>query len=288
MRDVVRRLPCLVVLALALTIGLAGPAWAGTVQGVGVGTLPGQLSHIPGLPILSPPGANDFNCRPSAAKPYPVVLVHGTFADSYVSWQSLSPLLAYDGYCVFALDYGYRGTGPIETSAGQLRDFIDQVLASTGAAKVSIVGHSQGGMMPRDYLRYLGGAAKVDELIGLAPSNHGTTQPLAPVVGPVCTACAQQVAGSAFITNLNAGGEVEPGVDYTVLVTRYDEVVMPYRSQYLNGPSAQITNVTLQSKCRFDFTDHLLIIYDPAALQWVEHALLRDGPANPSYRPFCF
>ncbi len=124
------------------------------------------------------------------------------------------------------------------------------------------MGHSQGGMMPRYYMRFLGGAAKVHELIGMAPSNHGTTQRLAPIAGPLCPACAQQAAGSAFITNLNAGGEIEPGVDYTVIVTRYDEVVMPYRSQYLNGPSAQITNITLQSKCLLDIADHLLIIYD--------------------------
>jgi len=287
MRHAVRRLLCLLVLAPVLALGTASPAAAVLTQGIGVAELPGPL-RIPGLPRLSPPGSNDFTCRPTAAKPYPVVLVHGTFGDSFVSWQSLSPMLAGDGYCVFALDYGLRGTGPIEKSAAQLRDFVDRVLSATGATKVSIVGHSQGGMMPRYYLRFLGGAAKVDELIGLAPSNHGTTNPLTPPPGSsLCPACAQQAAGSAFLTNLNAGRDVEPGVDYTVLSTRYDEVVTPYRSQYLTGPAEQVTNITLQAKCRLDLTDHNFIIYDPAALQWVEHALLRDGPASPSFRPFC-
>jgi triacylglycerol esterase/lipase EstA (alpha/beta hydrolase family) len=49
------------------------------------------------------------------------------------------------------------------------------VLTATGAAKVDIVGHSQGGMMPRYYIRFLGGAATVHTLVGLAPSSHGTT-----------------------------------------------------------------------------------------------------------------
>ena len=80
---------------------------------------------------------------------------------------------------------------------------------------------------------------------------------------------------------------METGVDDTNVVTRYDEVALPCRSGYLSGPSTQITNITLQARCPLDFTDHLLIIYDYAALQWVEHALLRDGPASPTFRPFC-
>jgi len=286
MRHAVRRLLLLLVLAPALAFALAAPASANPALGNGTADRAG-ITSVPGLPLVSPPGSNNFGCRPSAAKPFPVVLVHGTFADSFVSWQSLSPRLALVGYCVFALDYGSRGTGPIETSAAQLRDFVNAVLTATGAAKVSLVGHSQGGMMPRYYLRFLGGAAKVEELIGLAPSNHGTSQPLTPIVTPICYACAQQMTGSAFLTNLNAGREVETGVDYTNVVTRYDEVVLPYRSGYLTGPAAQVTNITLQTKCPLHFTGHLLIIYDHAALQWVEQALLRDGPASPSFRPVC-
>ncbi len=65
-----------------------------------------------------------------------MVLVHGTFGDMTVSWNLISPVLAMDGYCVFALDYGNRGIGPIEDSAAQLEDFVDRVLASTGASRV--------------------------------------------------------------------------------------------------------------------------------------------------------
>ena len=117
---------------------------------------------------------NDFSCRPSAAHPEPIVLVHGTFANSAGSWNLVDTALRADGYCTFALDYGNNATGPIEQSAQQLADFVDRVLAATGAAKVSIVGHSQGGMMPRYYVKNLGGDAKVDDLVSLAASNHGT------------------------------------------------------------------------------------------------------------------
>ena len=52
---------------------------------------------------------------------------------------------------------------------------VTQVLAATGAPKVDLLGHSQGGMMPRYYLKFLGGAQYVNALVALAPSNYGTT-----------------------------------------------------------------------------------------------------------------
>jgi triacylglycerol esterase/lipase EstA (alpha/beta hydrolase family) len=241
-------------------------------------------------PQTAPPGAN-MPCRPSRAHPYPVVLVHGTFENQDDNWQALSPLLADNGYCVYSFNYGgaspdspLQGTGDITTSAGELATFVTQVLATTHAAKVDIVGHSQGGMMPRYYLDFLGGARKVHDLIGLSPSNHGTTEfgllTLASdlpdglgtdLLDVDCTACAQQTVGSPFLQKLNAGGDTVPGVDYTVIETEYDEVVTPYASAFLSGPD--VTNITLQNQCPGDFSDHLTTPYDPNALHDVLNAL---------------
>jgi triacylglycerol lipase len=244
-------------------------------------SLPASAAAAP-----SPPGSNDVSCKPTAAHPYPVVLVHGTF-ENQAMWALVSPQIKAKGYCVFSLDYGNNATGDIPTSAGVLGNFVDQVLAETGASKVDIVGHSQGGMMPRYWMKFDGGASKVDDLIGIAPSNHGTTNPLAAPAGVFCPACAQQAAGSAFITHLNAGGDIQSGPSYTVISTRYDEVVTPFTSQALSGPSSQVTNVVLQNKCPFDISEHLTIPDDPATIQWVLNALGRSGPANPSFRPVC-
>jgi triacylglycerol esterase/lipase EstA (alpha/beta hydrolase family) len=106
----------------------------------------------------SPPGANNWSCKPSAAHPDPVILVHGTFADMSDSWQALSPLLFDNGYCVFALNYGsYNGsgalgiyaTGPIESSALQLSAFVNRVLAATEASKVDLGIERVAGRLPR-------------------------------------------------------------------------------------------------------------------------------------------
>ena len=232
-------------------------------------------------------GANDWSCKPTSAHPSPVVIVHGTFGDSKSLLDRLSWRMHTAGYCVFALDYGNRATGPIEVSAEQLKTFVDKVLAATGAAKVSMVGHSQGGMMPRYYIKFLGGADTVDDLVGLAPSNHGTSNPLllTPGLEYLCPACLQQKTGSEFLHNLNADDETPGPVSYTNIVTRYDEVVLPYTSGYLAGDNT--TNIELQAKCRFDLADHLYIPMDGPAIRLVLNALGRSGPADPAYQPSC-
>jgi hypothetical protein len=53
------------------------------------------------------------------------VLVHGTFESATDSWSTVSPQIKTAGYCVFALEYGNRGTGDIAASAGQLARFVD-------------------------------------------------------------------------------------------------------------------------------------------------------------------
>ena len=237
-------------------------------------------------PGTDPPGANDFDCKPAKGHTRPIVLVHGTGGDMTVSWNLISPALAEQGYCVFALDYGGRGLGLIEDSAAELDAFVDRVLDATGANKVAIIGHSQGGMMPRYYMKFLGGKKEVAELIGLVPSNHGTTNPLAPLAAG-CIACQQQVARSPFMEKLNAGDET-PGrkVSFTQITTELDEVVTPFTSAFLEGPKT--TNVVVQDKCPGDMTEHVGIIYDPVALQWVENALKRKGrPADPGFVPDC-
>ncbi|MBN0047223.1 alpha/beta fold hydrolase [Streptomyces actuosus] len=241
-------------------------------------------------------GWNNYSCKPSSAHPRPVVLVHGTLGNSIDNWLGLAPYLKHRGYCVFSLDYGqlpgvpvFYGLGPIDKSAEQLSAFVDRVLAATGTAKADLVGHSQGGMMPRYYLKFLGGAGKVNALVGIAPNNHGTTLsglthllPYFPGAEDLLNAAtpglAQQIVGSDFMNRLNAGGDTVPGVHYTVIATRYDEVVTPYRTQFLSGPD--VRNVLLQDLCAIDLSEHVFIgLTDRIAFHEVANAL---DPAHAS------
>jgi triacylglycerol esterase/lipase EstA (alpha/beta hydrolase family) len=246
-------------------------------------------------------GGNN-NCKPSAAHPYPVVLVHGTFADEGSNWVTLAPLLYNNGYCVYAFNYGETilsgllgsidGLGNIEHSAEELSSFVSKVLSKTGASKVDIVGHSQGGMMPNYYVKFLGGASKVHTLIGLSPSNHGTTvdglttlieefpfasllvSGLLEVIG--APALPQQEVGSAFQNKLFGGGDTVSGPRYVVIQTTHDEVVTPYTNAFLSGSA--VTNITIQSQCPKDPVGHIGMFEDSPALQNV----LNQLSASPS------
>ena len=250
-------------------------------------------------PNTPPPGANNWSCQLTAAHPYPAILVHGTFANMDDNWQAASPLLANHGYCVYAFNFGgtsatspIQGTGEIAASAAQLATFVNTVLAKTGASKVDLVGHSQGGMMPRYYVNFLGGAAKVSDFVAFAPSNYGTTldglTKLAGLLGAssaingtlssACRACVEQEQGSAFLAGLNAAPTV-PGVRYTVIESVDDEVVTPYRNAFLPG-APNVTNITVQSQCALDGSDHLEIAAHPIALADMLSALDPSAPVH--------
>lgn len=250
-------------------------------------------------------GANN-GCKASSAHPYPVVLVHATLADEGSNWVTLSPLLANAGYCVYAFNYGATGLsfcdasgcridglGYIERSAEELSSFVNWVLFVTGASKVDLVGHSQGGMMPNYYIKFLGGASKVNELIGLAPSNHGTTvnglttlleafpwakeltTSLAEYFG--APALPEQEQGSAFMQKLFGSGEpLAAGVRYVVIETKNDEVVTPYTNAFLSG--SNVIDVTIQSQCPEDPVAHVGMFDDSPSLQNV----LNQLSSNPS------
>lgn len=42
---------------------------------------------------------NEWNCKPSAKHPRPIVLVHGLTANAWDNWLYIRPRLALKGYC---------------------------------------------------------------------------------------------------------------------------------------------------------------------------------------------
>ncbi len=246
----------------------------------------------------SPPGANDFECEPTAAHPRPVVLLHGLGANMSANWSYNSPRLADAGYCVFALSYGhdertmgwpYRPAGlkRMEESSKELKAFVRKVLAATGARRVDLIGHSEGTVMPRWYLERRGGTKFVRRFIALTPLWRGTevggaaylrdigaqlgfSQAMIDTVSSVCASCPQFLRGSDYMNELNADGEAIPGIKHTNIVTTYDELVIPYTSGLMADGGE---NIVVQDVCPADVSEHAAVAFDPVVTQLFLNAL---------------
>lgn len=252
------------------------------------------------------PGTNDFGCRPNAVHPRPVILVHGSGGGRQTNWGALAPVLHDAGYCVFAPTYGaisdiwpasaIGGIGPKVDSAWQIKLFAEKVLAATGASQVDIVGHSLGTEIPTYWLRYLGGADEVDHYVSLAPywrqgpdsdDTRGETiaqfRRLLGIPGPQwppCPECAAPSRDLDFNAAVRSGTPYLPGIRYTNIVTRDDEIVTPYTAGLLPGPrGTHVTDIVLQQGCPVDRSGHLALTATPRA------AALVLGALDPAHAP---
>lgn len=263
------------------------------------GGIPYELQHPGG----SLPGSNDFNCKPTAEHPRPVILVHGTGGAKTTNWGSYVPMLKNRGYCVFALTYGalpglpfpmtaVGGMDHIEVSAGQLAKFVEKVRKATGAKTVDLIGHSQGTYMPTYYLKYLGGADKVTKYISLAPlwKGTGSVNPSMKLMGqllgnapiPVCIGCGGMLPGSDMNKKIWRGGSpYVKGIEYTNIMTKYDELVVPYTAGYVPGRKGEsVRNIVVQDTCAKDYSDHLAIAGSRRAAYMALNALDPEHPVK--------
>ncbi|HEX3784890.1 MAG TPA: alpha/beta fold hydrolase [Pseudonocardiaceae bacterium] len=269
------------VLAVAIVVGGLAVGGASSASAAGTG------------------GYDNPSCHPSAAHPSPVVLLHGLGGNGPGNVGPLALQLAAAGYCTFDLTYGEEAPGipvgglvDLDQSAAQIKDFIEQVRAETGAAKVDIIGHSEGGFQSLYVPKELGIAGQVDKVVALAPPTHGTTfaglvsvantLQLRNLVNQVlnqfgCAACDELIAGGSGVVRLDDGPIAQPGISYTVIASRTDELVTPHQSAttaetaFINEPG--VTNEYVQNYCPFDPVGHIGLAYDLDVENMVANAL---------------
>ena len=208
-----------------------------------------------------------------AATKDPVIIVAGTFSPSFAN-EPLAARLRADGYRTYIFELPGLGTGDIGASGAALNTFADQVRAQTGAAKVDLIGHSQGGLVGRDYIKNRGGANEVDSMISLGAPHYGTyLANFAAFFGTSViglTSINQMSIGSSFLNGLNAGDDTIGNVKYTNFFTNQDELVRPVTNATLNDGA---TNVRVQSQCWLRIVGHLGLIVDGTVYSGVQDAL---------------
>ncbi|KAB2379275.1 alpha/beta fold hydrolase [Actinomadura montaniterrae] len=265
------------------------------------------LAALVAVPVLqaapasaaSSSGFNDYDCRPSAAHPNPVVLLHGLGGNGPGNFLTLGPALAAAGYCVYAETYGEAlppipvgGFQPIDASAREVSALIDKVLTRTGASKVDLIGHSEGGFLSLYIPKFVPGkAARIDRVVAIAPPTHGTSfaglVAIARGLGIMdqvnqvmatagCKACTELTTDAPTVAKLDSGPITRPGVTYTVIASTSDVLVTPKGVSFVDEPG--VTNTYVQDHCPNDPVGHIGLAYDTTVADLVTNAI---DPAHP-------
>ena len=257
---------------------------------LGSGTVGAQAASTgPALTVPADRLAASLTCSGdlAGASLTPVLLVPGTTLTPQVnfSWNYESVFSA-QGRPWCAVTLPNHAMSDIQV-AGEYVVHALRTMHQRAGRDVSVVGFSQGGMVPRWALKFWPDTrAMVDDVIGLDPSNHGTLDAYGVCAVAGCApAFWQQQTGSRFLAALNRDAETWAGISYTQVYTATDEVVVPnlgpYASSRLTTGAGRRANVSVQSICPVHVSEHLSMgTSDPVGYALVIDALTHDGPAS--------
>ncbi|ATO18153.1 lipase [Micromonospora sp. WMMA2032] len=256
--------------------------------------LPATAAHAAAEPTTPPATASTSTAstvdtvtaadRAAAAAADPVVVVGGLIGIS-IAYEPIAARLRADGYRVSIYQLPNLGFGDIRESARALSSYVDQVRAATGASRVDLVTHSEGGLVSRWYVKFLGGSAKVDQYVSLGSPQYGTY--VANIVNFLglgscagIVACQQMTIGSSFLADLNAGDDTPGPVRWTTVRTWQDELVRPVDNAALADGA---TNILVQAWCPLRIVGHLGLVLDGTT-----YTAVRQTLAGAQIRPNCF
>ena len=169
----------------------------------------------------------------------PILFVHG-YLGSAANWETMKQRFLSDGWqSVELYSYNYSFITSNATTAAEIRDQVDDIIAKTGATKVDVIAHSMGSVSSRYYLKNLGGSAKIDAWVSLGGPNHGTDD----VENEKCGTqpCREIVPGSPFLLALNAGDETPGLTRYGTWRSPCDTTINPDESVILLGATNTLT-----------------------------------------------
>jgi pimeloyl-ACP methyl ester carboxylesterase len=214
----------------------------------------------------------------------PVLLVHGTFADSEINWrwnyQKVLPEMRDQTACT--VDLPEVASGDAQVSTEYVVRAI-RFMAERTERRVAIISHSQGGLEARWALKWWPDLRRlVSDVVMFVPPNHGAvftdracTQPSS------CAASMYQMrSDSNFLAALNEGRHAFGRVAMTSIVTNDDAVFVLPEDGMLGGTSSQIADVALQDLCPGHQAQHNDLPFDGPGYAIATDALDHLGPAD--------
>ncbi len=223
----------------------------------------------------------------SSARRDVVLLIPGTTVDpdQAYSWN-WEPALTRRGIPYCAITVPNHTDGDIQVAAEYVV-YAVRTIARATHRQVELFGWSQGAStLPRWAIRWWPDVRPlITSLVGLAPVNNiGSLVASAACAPGSCVPAAwQQAIGAKFMAALDSGQETFPGIAYTVIYSRVDDVVTPDVTGALSKlpPGPNVVNVAIQDVCHADLSEHLAIPASPTAYAIAIDAIEHPGqPAD--------
>ena len=153
-----------------------------------------------------------------------VVLVHG-FLETGSAFKTLKNRLERRGFeCYVPRLKPSDGRGGLENIAVRLKQDIDTKFGTD--EPINLVGYSMGGIVSRQYLQHLGGAARCENFVTISSPHHGTKAAwLYPTRG-----AEEMRPGSPFLASLHHSQDRLGKIPITSYRTPMDLMILPPES----------------------------------------------------------
>ncbi|MCC6072872.1 esterase/lipase family protein [Massilia sp. GCM10020059] len=200
----------------------------------------------------------------------PVLLLHGYGCNSGY-WKHLLPLLDAARISHACPDLEPLG-GDIDGYVPAVARAVDALCAASGAPRVTILGHSMGGLVARAYVRKHG-AARVARIITLGTPHHGTSLAnlgLGANARQMRRARRGDTPESDWLRALAGGEDMATRALVTSIYSHHDNIVAPQTSSHLAGAR----NIA------FGGVGHVALGSNPHILSCIMHELARDTESH--------
>jgi len=187
----------------------------------------------------------------------PVLLVHG-FLRTARSMKRMQRWLEQRGWKVSVLTLSPSdGSLSLTRLAEQIAAYIAENCPPD--CRIDLIGYSMGGLVCRDYVQRLNGAARVDRLITISTPHHGTRLAyLSPRPG-----CREMRPASSFLNSLNHSIRSLERLDFTSIWTPFDLMILP----------ASSSRIPVGRECKRWVMAHPLMIWQRSCFREIEKVL---------------
>jgi triacylglycerol esterase/lipase EstA (alpha/beta hydrolase family) len=237
--------------------------------------------------IATPPRMVGKPLKKKPKNPHPVIILHGV-TDTKQGSYDFGASLRRDGFTVYTPTLPVSGMDGVDRNVEFLEKYVAEVMRQTGAKKVDLIGHSQGGVTIQAFVR-AGNADLVDSAISIGAPHHGVAGFWRPLLDAVRGSKFLQWAApkglveldnrGELINRMTAGDETPGNVRYTSIYSKdADGLVIPADSAHLEGAK----NVVLDKE-RGPFgrrgPHHLFMNHSDVATYEAVRAALLEPPA---------